>query len=196
MSSARQITELLLALEQGDHTALEQLLPLVENELRRLARGYMRKEKNITLLQTSILVNDAYLKAVDQKRVLWKNRNHFFAIAATCMRRILLDYIKAEMRNKRGGKAQHIRLTDAHPISDEKSAHLLALDEALEVLEKQDARKCQVVVMRYFGGYTVKEIAEFLEISEATVEREWRMARAWLQRELGAKSSSASADAS
>jgi RNA polymerase sigma factor (TIGR02999 family) len=174
-------------LEQGNRSTLERLLPLVEGELRRIAKSHMRKVKKIASLQTTILVNDAYLKAVDQKRVHWKNRNHFFAIAATCMRRIVLDYIKAERRNKRGGKVEHIRLTDALAIPAEKSDELLALDDALQALERQDARKSQVVEMRYFGGYSVKEIAEFLEISETTVEREWRMARAWLQRELGAK---------
>lgn len=130
---------------------------MVEKELRRLARSYMRKGKKIALLQTTILVNDAYLKVVDQKRVHWKNRNQFFAIAATCMRRILLDYIKAEMRDKRGGEATHITLSDAPAISAGKSVELLALDEALQSLEEQDTRKSQVVEMRYFGGYTVKK---------------------------------------
>lgn len=196
MNSVRGITELLLALERGDQRALELLLPLVEKELRRLASAYLRREKKIALLQTTILIDDAYLKVVDQKRVRWQNRNHFFAIAATCMRRILLDYVKSETRDKRGGDALHLPFTDAPFIHVEKSAELLRLDEALQALEKQDAHKAQIVEMRYFGGYTVKEIATFLETSERTIEREWSMARAWLRRELNSGETPSLADAS
>lgn len=186
MDSSQEITQLLLALEQGDRSAAERLLPLVEKELRRLARSYLRKVKKIPLLQTTMLIDDAYLKLVDQNRVHWKNRNHFFAIAATCMRRILLDYVKAEHRKKRGGGVAHIALSDAALISVEKSAELLALDEALYKLERQDARQCQIVEMRFFGGYSMKEVAEILEVSESTANQEWDMAQAWLHRELNA----------
>ena len=186
MDSPQEITQLLLALEQGDQSATERLLPLVEKELRRLARSYLRKVKKIPLLQTTMLIDDAYLKVVDQNRVHWKNRNHFFAIAATCMRRILLDYVKAEHRKKRGAGVEHIALSDATLISIEKSAELLALDEALYKLERQDVRQCQIVEMRFFGGYSMKEVAEFLEIAESTANREWDMAQAWLHRELNA----------
>lgn len=184
MDSPQEITQLLLALEQGDRAAAERLLPMVEKELRRLAKGYLRKVKKIPLLQTTMLIDDAYLKLVDQNRVHWKNRNHFFAIAATCMRRILLDYIKAENRKKRGGGVEHIALSDAAVISNEKSSELLALDEALYKLERQDARQSQIVEMRFFGGYSMKEVAEFLEITESTATQEWDMAQAWLHREL------------
>lgn len=186
MDSPQEITQLLLALEQGDQSATERLMPLVEKELRRRAKSYLRKVEKIPLLQTTMLVDDVYLKLVDQHRVHWKNRNHFFAIAATCMRRILLDYIKAEHRKKRGGGMEHIALSDAELISIEKSAELLALDEALYKLEKQDVQQSQIVEMRFFGGYSMKEVAEILEISESTASQEWDMAQAWLHRELNA----------
>jgi RNA polymerase sigma factor (TIGR02999 family) len=155
MNSAQEITRMLLALERGDQSAREQLMPLVEKELRRLARSFLRKEKQGYLLQTTALVNDAYLKLVDQTRVHWKNRAHFFGIAAQCMRRILCDYAKADKRQKRGGGVEHIALSDAPPIPVEKSEELLALDEALEKLAKLDAQKSRIVEMRYFGGCTV-----------------------------------------
>jgi RNA polymerase sigma factor (TIGR02999 family) len=186
MDSPPEITQLLLALEQGDPSAAERLLPLVEKELRRLARSYMRKVENVPLLQTTMLIDDAYLKLVNQNRVHWKNRNHFFAIAATCMRRILLDYVRTEHRKKRGGGVEHIALSDATLISNEKSVELLALDEALSKLEMQDVRQSQIVEMRFFGGYSMKEVAEILEISESTANKEWDMAQAWLHLELNA----------
>ena len=187
MDSPQEITQLLLAWEQGDRSALERLLPLVEGELRRLAKTYMRRERSGHLLQTTALVNEAFLKLVDQRRVHWKNREHFFGIAATCMRRILCDHAKTVLREKRGGGMEHIALSDAPPLSFEKSVELLELDEALHKLAGQDARKCQIVEMRYFGGYSVKEVAELLGVSESTIEQEWSMARAWLRRELGAE---------
>lgn len=186
MDSSQEITQMLLALEQGDPSAAERLLPLVEKELRRLARSYRRKVKRVPLLQTTMLIDDAYLKLVDQNRVHWKNRNHFFAIAATCMRRILLDYVKAEHRKKRGGGVEHIALSEATLISSEKSVELLALDEALNKLERQDGRQSQIVEMRFFGGYSMKEVAKILEISESTANEEWVMAQAWLHLELNA----------
>ena len=188
MASPQEITQLLVDLEQGDRSAAERLLPLVEKELRRIARIYLGKVKKIPMLQTTMLVDDAYLRLVDQNRAGWQNRNHFFAIAATCMRRILLDYVKAEHRKKRGGGAEHIALSDAPPISIERPAELLALDEALYKLEKQDARQCRIVEMRFFGGYSMEEVAEFLEITESTANQEWAMAQAWLRRELSAVS--------
>lgn len=184
MDSSQEITQLLLALGQGDRTAAERLLPLVEKELSRLARNYLRKARGVALLQTTVLIDDVYLKLINQNRVHWKNRNHFFAIAATCMRRILLDYIKAENRNKRGGRVEHIALSDVTLISVEKSDELLALDEALDRLAKQDELQSQIVEMRFFGDYSFKEVAEILEISESTAGQEWVMAQAWLHREL------------
>jgi RNA polymerase sigma-70 factor (ECF subfamily) len=185
--STDQITNLLLAWERGDESALERLMPLVMEELRRIASYYMRKERVGHTLQTTALVNEAYVRLVEQKRVQWRNRSHFFAIAATCMRRVLCDSAKSRARDKRGGGAEHVALSDAQPIAEERAAELVELDEALERLAEQDRRKGSVVEMRYFGGYSVKEIAEFLEVSETTVAREWSMARAWLRRELCAK---------
>jgi RNA polymerase sigma factor (TIGR02999 family) len=184
MDSSQEITQLLSALEQGDQSAAERLMPLVKKELYRLARAYMRKVKGVALLQTTMLIDDAYLKLINQNRVHWKGRNHFYAIAATCMRRILLDYIKSENRNKRGGRVEHIALSDVTIMSAEKSAELLALDEALDRLAEQDPLQSQIVEMRFFGGYSFKEVAEFLEISESTASHEWEMAQAWLHREL------------
>lgn len=189
MNSQHEITELLLALERGDQSAREQLMPLVEKELRRLARGYLRNEKKGYWLQTTVLVDDVYLKLIDQKRVHWKNRAHFFGIAAKCMRRILRDYAKAQKRKKRDGEIEHIALSDAPPIPVEEPddpVDLLALDEALQKLEKRDELQSQIVELRYFVGCTMEEVAEILEVSKTTVEREWSFARAWLGRELGA----------
>jgi RNA polymerase sigma-70 factor, ECF subfamily len=186
--SSHKVTHLLQALEHGDESAAEQLLPLVEKELRRIAKGYLRKVKRIPLIQTTVLIDDAYLKLVDQKRVHWQNRSHFYGVAATCMRRILLDYVKAENRKKRGGGVEYVALLDAELVSAETASELLALDEALHKLEKKDARQSQIVEMRFFCGYGFEEIAELLGISEEAVKLEWRMARAWLQREIDAKS--------
>ncbi len=189
MNSQLEITELLLALEGGDQSAREQLMPLVEKELRRLAKGYLRSEKKGYRLQTTVLIDDVYLKLIDQKGVHWKNRAHFFGIAAKCMRQILCDYAKAQKRKKRDGDVEHIALSDAPPIPV-KEPHdpvdLLALDEALQKLEKQDELQSQIVELRYFVGCTMEEVAEILEVPKTTVEREWRLARAWLGRELGA----------
>lgn len=187
MNSPREITRLLLAWGQGDQSALERLMPLVEKELRRLARGYLRNEKKGYWLQTTVLIDDVYLKLIDQTQVHWQNRNQFYALAATCMRRILIDYAKTHKRDKRGGGVEHLALSDAPPIPVEKSAELLALDDALKELAKQDAQQSQLVEMRYFGGYSMEEIAKTLGVSKATVERKWRMACAWLQHELNAK---------
>lgn len=191
MDNSPEITQLLLAWQRGDQSALEQLMLLVEKELRRLASGFMRKESKGHLLQTTALVNEAYLRLVDQTQVQWQNRNQFFAIAATCMRRVLLDYAKAQERDKRSGGAEHIALSDAPPLPEEKAAEIVALDEALRELEKQDERKSRIVELRYYGGYTVEEVAEILGVPKTTIEREWSMARAWLQRELAAKPESA-----
>lgn len=184
MDSTREITELLQAWQRGDASALERLMPLVMSELRDLAKSYMRKEKQGHTLQTTALINEAYIKLVEQKRVDWQNRSHFFGVAALCMRRILVDHAKAQGRNKRGGSVEHIALSDDKIIPAEKSAELIALDEALQKLSQQDERKSKVVELKYFGGLNMEEIAEVLNVSKTTVEREWRMARAWLQREL------------
>ncbi len=184
MESPQDITHLLSAWEQGDKRALERLTEIVEGQLRAMAKGYLQKGTRLELLQATDLVNETYLRLFEQHRVHWKNRKHFFAIAATCMRRALLDYIKAEQRKKRGGGAEHVSLSEAEAISNERATELIALDDALRELEKQDPRKSQVIEMRYFGGYRVEDVADVLGVSIETVERDSRLARAWLKREL------------
>jgi RNA polymerase sigma-70 factor, ECF subfamily len=184
MSSSLEITQLLIDWSNGDSSALERVLPLVELELRRIASHYMQRERAGHTLQTTALVNEAYLRFVDQKKVRWQNRAHFFGIAAQLMRRILLDHARNQHRQKRGGFAQHIRLSDACLISSERSSELIALDEALQRLERIDARKSQVVEMRYFGGMSVEETAAVLQVSPITVIRDWNFARAWLRQEI------------
>lgn len=182
MEAPQDLTKLLLAWEQGDETALEQAIPYVQNELRIQARRYLRRLRG--QMQTTELVDEAFVRLLNQKRVQWKNRNHFFAISATCMRRALIDHLRAEQREKRGGGVVPVALSEAPLITAERSAHLLALDDALKALAQQDKRKCQTIEMRYFGGYTVVEVAEVLGVSPDTVERDSRLAKAWLRREL------------
>jgi RNA polymerase sigma-70 factor (ECF subfamily) len=179
-----EITDLLQAWARGDQTALEKLVPLVMKELRGLAKSYMRREKPGHVLQTTALINEAYIKLIGQNRVHWQNRSHFYAIAACCMRRVLTDYAKTSQRLKRGGDAQRVSLSAAI-LSTDQSEELLALDAALSKLVEKDERKSRIVELRYYGGYTVEEIAEMLGISEVTVARDWRLARAWLRREIG-----------
>jgi RNA polymerase sigma-70 factor (ECF subfamily) len=181
-----EITDLLQAWEHGDQSALEKLIPLVETELRRLAKSYMRREKSGHILQTTALINEAYIKLIGQDRIHWQNRSHFYAIAARCMRRVLIDYAKAAQRAKRGGNAQPISLSAAL-LSTEQSEELLALDVSLSKLAEKDERKSKIVELHYFGGYTVAEIADILGVSEVTVARDWRLARAWLRRELSSQ---------
>jgi RNA polymerase sigma-70 factor (ECF subfamily) len=183
----QEITDLLQAWEQGDQTALEKLLPAVMGELRRLAKSHMRREHPGHTLQTTALINEAYIKLVGQSRVHWENRNHFYAIAAQCMRRVLLDYAKARGREKRGGNAKQVALSDAALMSAVQSTELLALDAALKRLATEDERKSQVVELRYFGGYSAEEVSAILGISETTVARDWRLARAWLRREMNTR---------
>jgi RNA polymerase sigma factor (TIGR02999 family) len=184
-ASRSEITGLLVDWSNGDQAALEKLLPLVEQELHRLAHNYMRREKPDHTLQTTALVNEAYLKLIDQKKTHWQNRAHFFAIAAKIMRRILLNYARDQHREKRGGKAVQVSLSEVSVVSLTKTEELIALDEALERLAALDERKSQVVELRYFGGLDVDETAEVLKVSPITVTRDWRFARAWLLREIG-----------
>jgi len=185
MPSSSEITALLVDWSNGDKSALDKLFPLVERELHRLAHSYMRKENPDHTLQTSALVNEAYLGLIDQKNTRWQNRAHFFGIAATIMRRFLMNYARDRKRMKRGGDAIQVSLSQADLISAGKASELLALDEVLQRLAAIDERKARGVELRYFGGLTVKEAAEVLQISEVTVERDWKMAKAWLARELG-----------
>ncbi len=180
-----EITGLLVDWSNGDQTALEKLLPLVEQELHRLAHSYMRRENPDHTLQTTALVNEAYLKLIDQKKTRWQNRAHFFGIAAQIMRRILLNYARDQHREKRGGKAVQVSLSKVAVVCVEKPEELIALDEALKRLAMIDERKARVVELRYFGGLEIEEIAEVLKVSAVTVMRDWKFARAWLFREMG-----------
>jgi RNA polymerase sigma factor (TIGR02999 family) len=180
----QNITELLLAWNAGDEEALQALIPLVHVELRRLAHQYMAGERPGHPLQTTALVNEAYVRLVDSSRVRWQNRTHFFAVSAQLMRRILVDFARARQKLKRGADAVHVSLDDAPPISSETSAELIALDDALNTLAIFDLRKSRVIELRFFGGLTVEETAEALNVSPITVMRDWALAKAWLLREL------------
>ena len=178
-----EITQLLEEWSSGNQTALDRLYPLVYDELRRLARQYMRREKQGHTLQTTALINEAYVRLVDQKDVHWANRSHFFAISAQIMRRILIDHARRNLYAKRGGGAQRVSLDDNATFADSAS-ELILLDEALRSLAELDPRRSQVVELRYFGGLNNVEIAGVLHISENTVTRDWNMARAWLYQQL------------
>jgi RNA polymerase sigma factor (TIGR02999 family) len=181
MRDSENITEMLEAANEGDENSLERLIPVVESELRRIAHNYMRRENPNHTLQTTALVNEAYLKLIGQNRLKWQNRAHFFAIAAKVMRRILLNHARDKKAGKRGAGAVHLNIEDIDILSDEKAEELIALDEALERLNKFDKLKSQIVELRYFGGLTVQETAEALGISASSVLLHWRMARAWLK---------------
>jgi RNA polymerase sigma factor (TIGR02999 family) len=183
-TSSSEITGLLIDWSDGDQTALERLVPLVEQELHRLAHIYMRRENPDHTLQTTALVNEAYLKLIDQQRTHWQNRAHFFAIAATIMRRILSNYARDQHREKRGGKAVQVSLSEDAVVFLLWTEELILLDEALQRLAALDERKSRVVELRYFGGLDVDETAEVLKVSPITVMRDWRFARAWLSREI------------
>lgn len=184
VSSPRNITQLLRQWADGDASALERLLPLVEAELRSLASRYMRDERPGHTLQTTALFNEAYLRIVEQKRVRWHSRAHFFGIAAILMRRILIDHAKSCGRRKRGGGAQKISLSGVSLVSPEKAAELVELDEALNRLEEVDERKARIVLLKYFGGLGIKEIASLLNVAPSTVSLEWKLAKAWLKDEM------------
>ncbi len=181
---SQEITELLLKWSGGDKTALDQLIPLVYPELRRLARKYMRREAAVHTLQTSALINEAYLRLVNQKGVEWQDRAHFFAVAAQVMRHILIDHARSHRYEKRGAGAQHLAFDDVAIVGEQRAAEFLALDEALTNLAVVDARKSKIVELRFFGGLTVDEIAEVIKVSPITVKREWRAAKAWLNLEI------------
>jgi RNA polymerase sigma-70 factor (ECF subfamily) len=178
------ISELLIAWGHGDEAALEQLMPLVYDELRRLAHGYMRREHVGHTLQTTALVNEAYLRLVSWKDAHWQNRAHFFAVSAGMMRRILVDFARERQYQKRGGGALQVSLSEAAAFAGGPGTDLVALDEALTELAKVDLRKAQTVEMRFFGGLSIAEVAEVLKVSEETVNRDWRLAKVWLLREL------------
>ena len=185
-SRPADVTQLLLAWGEGSEAAAQQLLPAIYDELHRQAARAMRREAVEHTLQATALVNEAYLRLVDQRRVEWRNRAQFFGVAAQLMRRILIDHARARLAEKRGGNAQRISLSEAQPASPdgEEGMEVLALNEALERLTALDPRQGKLVEMRYFGGLSIEEAAEALDISPATVKREWASARAWLRREM------------
>lgn len=178
------VTQLLTDWSDGNPQALEQLLPLIYNELRHLAHHFLYRERSGHTLQTTALVHEAYLKLVDQRDPRWQNRAHFFAIAAQAMRRILIDSARKHTAEKRGGQQEKVSLDEALAISQEPNTQLLALDVALNQLAEIDPEQSRVVELRYFGGLTIEETAEVMNSSPATVKREWAMARAWLHQAL------------
>jgi RNA polymerase sigma factor (TIGR02999 family) len=187
-STCRDVTDLLLAWRAGDPSALDRLMPAVHEELRRLARRQMRGERRDHTLQTTALVNEAYLRLIDLSRVRWQDRAHFFAMSARLMRCILVDHARSRQYQKRSGGSLRVTLDEALVGAPERGADLVALDDALDALAAVDARKSQVVEMRFFGGLSVDETAEALRVSGQTVMRDWRLAKAWLLRELARES--------
>jgi RNA polymerase sigma factor (TIGR02999 family) len=179
-----QITGLLRAWGDGDETALEQLMPLVEAELRRLAKAYMRRERQGHTLQTTALVHEAFIRLVDGRQIRWNDRAHFLGISARLMRRVLVDHARTRGGQKRGGRAQRVTFDDALAVAPEPSIDLIALDCALEALAAVDLRKARVVELRFFGGLNIEETADVLHLSTDTIERDWRLAKLWLLREL------------
>lgn len=178
------VTQLLRAWSDGDDQALGALLPLVEAELRRLARTYMARERKGHTLQTTALVNEAFVRLVDARSIPWQDRAHFLGIAARLMRRVLVDHARARGYQKRGGDAQRVSWTEAMAVAPDLDFNLLALDRALDKLAASDPRKARVIEMRFFGGLTVEETAEVLQVSSDTVKRDWRLAKLWLLRDL------------
>ena len=187
--STHEITRLLVAWNQGDQAALDALSPLINQELHRLAKRYMADERQGHLLQPTALVNEAWLRLIDWRNVEWQNRAHFFGLAAQIMRRILVDFARAQQSEKRGGDEIQVSLSEAADVAQERSAGLVVLDDALQTLEQLDPRQARVVELRYFAGLSLEETAEALKVSVGTVRRDWSLARAWLFRELSQKES-------
>jgi RNA polymerase sigma factor (TIGR02999 family) len=179
-----EVSQLLMDWSDGDQAALDKLIPVVYQELRRLAHHYMQQERSGHILQTTALVNEAYMRLADYKKMRWQSRTHFFAVAAQVMRRILVEHARARNYQKRGGGAQKVELDEAAFVSEGRSADVIAVDDALKELEAWDARKGRIVELRFFGGLNIDETAEVLKISPTTVQREWRSAKAWLHRAM------------
>jgi RNA polymerase sigma factor (TIGR02999 family) len=184
MTSPATITQLLIKWRNGDHAALDELLPLVYGELRRLAGYYLRQERPHHTLQPTALVHEAYLRLVGEKGIDWQNRAHFFGVAAVRMRHILVEHARSRRAAKRGGGEYRLSLSEADRLEEKCDVNLLALDDALQRLEALDPQKSRIVELRYFGGLTIEETAEALNVSPATVKRDWSMARAWLRSEI------------
>src|SRR5205809_1948957 len=183
-SPTHEVTQLLLAWSEGDRTALDKLTPLVYQELRRMAHRYMSRERPGHTMQTTALVNEAYLRLVNREAVQWQNRAHFFAIAAQLMRSILVDHARSHAYAKRGGGAPMVTLDEALVVSQDRAAEVVALDEVLKELEKFDPQQSRIVELRFFGGLTIEETAEVLNLSPATIKREWSTAKAWLYQQV------------
>jgi RNA polymerase sigma factor (TIGR02999 family) len=182
--SPQDVTGLLLEWRQGDSAALERLTPLVYGELRRIAHRYMQQERDGHTLQTTALVNEAYVRLVGQQKIEWQNRAHFFGVVAQVMRHVLIDHARRRHYMKRGGDAQQVSFDEASLMTPERAAELIRLNEALDELAKLDPRKSRVVELRYFGGLSLEETAEALDVSVMTVRRDWRVAKAWLYKEV------------
>ncbi len=182
--SPQEVTQLLLAWSEGDKTALDKLIPVVYEELHRRARHYMANERPGHTLQPTALVNEAYLRLADYRRMKWTDRAHFFAVCAQLMRRILVDHARRRQYQKRGGRNPPVSLDEAVLIPGEMNAYLVSLDDALTALTRIDGRKGRIVELKFFGGLNIKETAEVLKVSASTVEREWKRAKAWLYRDL------------
>jgi RNA polymerase sigma factor (TIGR02999 family) len=189
MDPSNEITELLVAWSGGDKKALDELMQIVYEELRRLAHRQLAKERRGHTLQTTALVNEAYLKLVDQKRVKWQGRSHFFALSSQLMRRILVDYARSRQYAKRGGGKSALPLDEALIVAPERASEMIALDEALTELAKHDERKARIVELRFFSGMSIDETSELLGVSPGTVMKDWTLAKAWLQREMDRSSS-------
>jgi RNA polymerase sigma-70 factor, ECF subfamily len=184
ISSPKNVTQMLAALKSGDREALDQLIPVVYDELRRMAARHLRRERAGHTLQTTALIHETYLKLVDQRVAEWQGRAHFFGVASQLMRRILVDHARAHDAEKRGGGGERVPLEDVVLLYEDRGVNLAALDEALTKLEAFDPRQAKIVEMRYFGGLTIEETAEALGVSPATVKNDWGIAKAWLLREI------------
>jgi RNA polymerase sigma factor (TIGR02999 family) len=184
MNGTHEITELLQAWSKGDSHALSKLIPLVDDELRKLARAKLAKERSGHILQTAALINEALMRLIATERIDWQSRAQFYGLVAKRMRQVLVDYARKQLASKRGNRAEHIDINEAELLSSEMSEELIVLDESLIKLAKIDELKSKIVEYHYFGGFTLKEVAEILETSASTVEREWRFARSWLKREM------------
>lgn len=184
MPRTHEITELLQAWSNGDSQALGKLIPLVDNELRKIAHAYMSRERDGHTLQTTALVDEALIRLMEGNKIGWQSRTHFYSLVARRMRQILIEHARQQLTAKRGNRTEHIDVAEAVFLSYEASQELIILDEVLIKLAKLDERKAKIVEYRYFGGFTLEEIADLLGVSQSTVEREWRLARAWLKREM------------
>ena len=184
MNETHEITDLLQAWSSGDSHALSKLIPLVDDELKKLAKAKLAKERPGHILQTTALINEALMRLIAGKQIDWQSRTQFYGLVAKRMRQVLIEYARKVLRKKRGGRAEHTDVTEAELMSPEKSRELIKLDELLTSLAKTDELKVKIIEHRYFGGFTVEEVAKILDTSPSTVEREWRFARVWLKKEM------------